>query len=520
MPEPQPEKTELSFPLERYPGINRFALDRVRGVDAANSFLPRASHNAAGARDPELVAELIASNARWGNDVHEVLTAWRDGETATIIAGQQVGFAGGPFYTLAKIASMLRLRRDLEKSGRKATVFFWLATEDHDYDEVSTLTLWQRDELHLLRATERPRASYSVGGLPVPASLRRQYEQLTGDHPDWLRDEITFAESFARLLAQVLEGQRVVLVDSLSPALRKAGKDLFLQIIDHQPEMQKELTKRTEELRRAGYAPQVEPHEDGEWGLLHFLSEDGERRPLRFDGTIWRIGEDVVTFDVLRERVMAHPEQVSTGALVRPLLQDVVFDTDVFVGGPAEVAYYAQVAALHQLVGRRLPDVQLRGHALVAPQKRLRTLNRYGIDPARIFDGVETIAAGLDPARLSEADRIVKAASASLAEATRSLDQLLAGVDESVRDSVGRSERHLSYHLQKLAERTRRAIGRREAERFDAIAKTVRLLAPDGRPQDRIIAWISLWQMYGRSLLERLVETIEPNQAVVKIVGM
>ena len=44
-------------------------------------------------------------------------------------------------------------------------------------------------------------------------------------------------------------------------------------------------------------------------------------------------------------------QRTSTSALTRPLLQDFVFAPDVFVGGPAEVAYYAQIAPLHELLG-------------------------------------------------------------------------------------------------------------------------------------------------------------------------
>jgi uncharacterized protein YllA (UPF0747 family) len=63
----------------------------------------------------------------------------------TIIAGQQVGFAGGPLYTLAKLASLVRFKRDMAKQGIPVTAFFWLATEDHDFDEVATLNRARRD---------------------------------------------------------------------------------------------------------------------------------------------------------------------------------------------------------------------------------------------------------------------------------------------------------------------------------------------------------------------------------------
>ena len=81
------------------------------------------------------------------------IARWARGETFTVIAGQQVGFAGGPIYTLAKLAGMLKLKRDNEARGIPTTVFFWLATEDHDFAEVATLSLPKRDPKQQLDLT-------------------------------------------------------------------------------------------------------------------------------------------------------------------------------------------------------------------------------------------------------------------------------------------------------------------------------------------------------------------------------
>ncbi|HWW59785.1 MAG TPA: bacillithiol biosynthesis BshC, partial [Thermoanaerobaculia bacterium] len=142
---------------------------------------------------------------------------WTNGGQA-IFAGQQVGFAGGPLYTLAKIATIVRMKRDLEKSGQPATAFFWLATEDHDWDEAATLYVPAKDrqtDLAELRAIRTNGRHAMVGPQPIPESLIVQLLALLGiERPQWLREGITFGESFAELIAEVFGGE-VVLVDSL-----------------------------------------------------------------------------------------------------------------------------------------------------------------------------------------------------------------------------------------------------------------------------------------------------------------
>src|SRR6185436_6224695 len=104
------------IPRSRYPGFNQFVLDWVTGDKRATKFLPRVAAGAlarpasGGARrHTDLVEPIAAFNQRFGSFVKPQLESWARGETITIIGGQQVGFAGGPLYTLAKIASMLKM---------------------------------------------------------------------------------------------------------------------------------------------------------------------------------------------------------------------------------------------------------------------------------------------------------------------------------------------------------------------------------------------------------------------------
>src|SRR5206468_944890 len=133
----------LELSLADYPGMNPFVLDWLSG--RADSLLPRRAGEKVPQADegvsPELTAALIESNKRWGLFVRDEVESWARGESVALIAGQQVGFAGGPLYTLAKIASLLKLKRQF----KSATVFFWLATEDHDFDEAATLSIPVKD---------------------------------------------------------------------------------------------------------------------------------------------------------------------------------------------------------------------------------------------------------------------------------------------------------------------------------------------------------------------------------------
>jgi bacillithiol biosynthesis cysteine-adding enzyme BshC len=493
----------MRVPLQHYPGMNRFVLDWLGGDER---FLRRATPNLNPHRrislGPELVTAIDQSNRHWGIFAADALRKWSTGETLTIIAGQQVGFAGGPLYTLAKIATLVRFKRDMENQGIPVTPFFWLATEDHDFDEVATLCVpvknQQRDLLWMRAVRTTPNRAI-VGPQPIPETLITQLLSLVDlPRPTWLREGITFRDSFAELIASIF-GSEVILLDALLPELRKAGAPLFNQIRTREAEIQSALRDRSNALKFAGYTEQVTPNEDGQYTLLYSLDAHDNRQPTT-DNT--------------------PPERISTSALTRPLLQDAVIQPDIFVGGPAEVAYYAQLAPLHQLLGIRIPRVALRAHALIAPRRVLRAIDRYKIDPSEVFRSADEILAEREPEGVARIKAITERGQRDLLARIAEIGELALPADHSLAGSIQKSIGHLEWHFNKLSERAVKGLVRKEKERLAATRELVATLYPDGHVQDRIASWFAMWCEHGQHLVDRLLDELEPDSACFKIVEL
>ncbi|HUF19016.1 MAG TPA: bacillithiol biosynthesis cysteine-adding enzyme BshC [Thermoanaerobaculia bacterium] len=514
----------LRLPLESYPGLNRFALDLVKGAGRAAGFLnrrPVESMQPSGVSKPEALASALAeSNRRWGNEAGSELNAWKDGRTVSLVAGQQVCFAGGPLLILVKLASLLKIREDLARRGVPATVFFWMATEDHDFDEVASITVQTRTGRARLRAAGES-SRQMVGPLPVDGGLRNSLIETLGiEPPRWLREGISYGDSFAELLAEVLRDRGVVLVDSMLPELRRGGREFFLSIVERMEQAERRVTDRSSEIRQAGYTPQVVPAEDGHYSFLYRVDEKGERQPIRMDQGEWKVGGRRSSRNEVLAMVEQEPERISTGVLARPLLQDRVLHTDLFLGGPAEVSYYAQLAPLHEMFGIAQPHAGLRGHLLAAPARTLRPVVDYGLGPEDLFRTPEEIIARLDP---SLPERMRAAIEASAGELERGLEGILEAVleaDPQLARSAGRRLGRIRYHLDRLSEQGERAAMRKDGERYNALVRLAETLHPDGAPQDRHVAWITFWTQYGSHLVERIVDEVEPDAPVLKVVGL
>lgn len=518
------DRTTLAFDLSRYPGINDFALDLVRGAANAARFCRRPDLGAIAAdgrdADPALASALARCNREWGNDVDALVAGWSAGRAVAIVAGQQVGFGGGPLYTLAKIASLLALRRKLAGNGIEAVPFFWLATEDHDYAEIASLLFQSAGDLtYLSGAQPAGPGRRTVGALEVPEELREGLVAKLDSRPRWLRPGITFRDAFAELITDTVGAGEVVLVDALLPELRTAGAPVLLAIAERLPQIEAAIDGRSQELADAGYRPQVTRRRGAGYSLLYTLERDGLRDQVDVhEGGVSIAGRRRSLADLL-SRIRSAPESISTGVLARPLLQDFALRPAIFVGGPAEVSYYAQLGAVHQMLELEQPAVALRGHLLVAPLRRLRALDRYGFQPPDMFEPLERIVAAREVDAGKRIDTIAGRARAAVEDAVTGLGEITSA-DPALPRSLRRSARKIEYHLEKMRERSRRAAARIDGERWRALSQLQRILYPRGSVQDRVAGWIGWWNLWQGELVPRLVAEAEPDAPVVKIAGL
>ena len=496
-------------PLVQYPGMNRFVLDWLAGNPKATQFLPHVPRP-----DPSpssrlgmtaVIEALEASNKRWSSNIGDELRRWSSGKTSTIVTGQQVGLAGGPLYTLTKLATAIQLKRQLAAKGQAATIFFWLASEDHDYAEAATLHVpVSGGQMDLL--TIRPRivdSRHAVGPMPLPEEeIRQLLDALKVPRPSWLREGITFTDSFAELLASTFSGEPIVFVDSLLPELRRTGAPLFEAIMSRWTDLQRAITKRSSELRDAGYECQVGPRENGLYTLLFRLDKEMQRHMIE------------------HAEPVGDTASLSTSAITRPLLQDFVLRPDVFIGGPAEVAYYAQIAPFHELLGIPMPRVSLRGHVLVAPRRVLRAAERHGIDPQNAFRSPDQILAEREAPGVAEINAIAERARKKLSEDIAKIGEIALPAEHALARAINRSIGHIEYHFNKLTERAIRGLARKDRERYLAAKELVSTLYPDRHVQDRVVSWFALWTKYGETMLPAIVDNAFADDANFRIASV
>src|SRR6266852_5151939 len=289
----------------------------------------------------------------------------RSGTTA-VVTGQQLGLFLGPLYTFYKAASAIAAAGALEReSGIRCVPIFWMQTEDHDFPEI--------DHCHLLlpdgsRQTLRLNDTLGESGQRVSVKHR-----LLGE--DCLRLAAALEDGLGEL---PYAGEGLILLDPRDAAIAKGtASPIYRRSLIESERIATALLERIEVLASAGFATQVHVRAASPLFFFHPGGPESERFRLERQGDVWVLvgTNQSISTDELLPLLEAEPLRFSSSALMRPILQDHLIPTAAYVGGPAEVSYFAQLPPLYEIFQLPMP--------LVVPRARFRLLEGRAISLLR-----------------------------------------------------------------------------------------------------------------------------------------
>ena len=462
---------------------------------------------------------LLRQNRRWGVDgaALKSIERLRNGAVACI-SGQQVGIFGGPLYSLLKACSAIQMAEELTRRGVDAIPIFWLATEDHDLAEIASATLRNGCELEKLTAATANGSDAPVGPLPLDAEALAAVEKAaTLLCENWVSQALresyrageTYGSAFARLFARLTANTGLVLVDPLDDELHAIAKPIFVQAAERAGELNAALLERGKQLHKAGYHEQVRVTPES---TLLFSLEGNKRTVLHLAGEDFMLGAQRVPRAEVLERIAAHPGEYSANVLLRPVVQDYLFPTAVYFGGPAEVAYFAQAGVVYEKLLGRMTPVLPRLSATLVSAEMSALLERYKLSFRDLFHGTDQVCELLAGRVLEPGLRgALDAAKGALAHHLEAICKELAHLDPTLVEAAARSERKMQYQLHKITGKAARAeLRRNEQVRRDA-HRVLTELFPHKELQERVLPGIYFLAQYGPELIGKLVEAAAPQ---------
>jgi bacillithiol biosynthesis cysteine-adding enzyme BshC len=541
-----------TLPFARIPQQSRLFLEYLEDPTALRRYYPNAVrfHHELAARAPEVLAAhrtdraalcdaLEEMNTRWGAGAETLrnIARLRSPAAVAVVSGQQVGLFTGPLYTIYKALSAVKLAGCLTQRGTEAVPVFWMATEDHDWEEVQGAEFTACDGR--LASTSLPDALHRegapVGHVTIDETTNDVVQRLldllptTEFLPDLetlLRDAYrpgrTYGEAFARLLTALVSRHGLVLLDPLDPRLKRLAAPLYAEAAHHAPEIAAAVEARSRALVADGYHAQVHASPDA---FPLFIHLDGARRAItrrsddgRYQAKGAKDGESY-TAEELGELAASDPERFSPNVTLRAVVQDYLLPSIAYFGGAAEIAYFAQTAEVYRLLERPATPILHRASLTLVERRTGRTLERYNLHLADFFNGLDTVIARVVEEHLgAEQAHAFDRAEASVGVALDELGENLRRFDPTLADALAHGTQKIEHQLAGLRTRFHRAQMARDRAAHRQLERAYAALYPEKTLQERHLNITSLIARHGRYCLDWIYDAIDLGSVEHQIV--
>ncbi|MGD0221388.1 MAG: bacillithiol biosynthesis cysteine-adding enzyme BshC [Terriglobia bacterium] len=473
----------------------------------------------------EIAEILTRQNRAFGCSEPTLANIQRLSESGTfaIVTGQQVGLFSGPAFTLYKALTTVRLAQSLSEQGYPCVPVFWLATEDHDLDEVAQGATFD-DEYNLVPlhdSGDRPSPRSPVGEVRHTAEVSAALDQMEAVLPEGesrarllqdLREcyvpGATWGRSFARFLTRLFGRWGVILLDPLDESVRRLSSGVYQQALGKAAEFRAGVLENSHALVQRGYHAQVHVVEDS---TLVFVARHGDRIALhQRDGRFFLDGSEEISLSKLQSLIAERPLDFSPNVLLRPLVQDLLLPTLAYVAGPSELAYLGQAKSLYEALGRPQPVVFPRAAFTLIDSRTDRLMEKYKLGLEDVWQGDEHLSQKIAATGYAEGW------SERYDQSERELEQLLTRLqgdieklDPTLLDSLQHTKEKMKYQMERLRGKlTRAALGRSDllVRHVQALS---RFLTPHKDLQERRVGGAYFLGRVGYDLLDRLLAQIQ-----------
>ena len=534
-----PHQSKLFLDYLRDPvSLKRYYPNAVASFLDISSFVPQVLTNYKSDRN-RLCDALVEINSNAGacDKTFDNITILSEADTVAVVTGQQAGLFSGPLYTVYKALSAIKISAELNAAGIKAVPVFWVATEDHDLDEISQ-THFIDNAGGLTESRYRPEsyAKYSpVGNIVIDSAITNTIDHLFDALPATefsgsIRDSLKecwspgsrIGDAFSKNLASILGRFGIIIIDPMHPGIKSLASPIYVDAIEKSAEVVSHIRKKGSELKTDGYHVQVLVEED--YFPLFRIDDEGRRVALRkvVDG-VYRSREENKEFSIVELASIARdePARFSPGVMLRPVVQDYLLPTVCYFGGAAEIAYFAQNSAAYRVLDRPVTPIMHRQSLTVVEAKHRRALDKFGLGFTDLFDGSDRIvervgAKQLSPGISADLDSVEE----SIGGALDRLDQDLSQIDRTLSDSLAKRRKKIMHHIAALQKSAARAQARKDATIERQIKAALDTLLPNGELQERILNVHSFINKYGEYFIDMLYDAVDLNDQAHRIIEL
>jgi uncharacterized protein YllA (UPF0747 family) len=423
------------------------------------------------------------------------------GATLAITTGQQPGLFTGPLYTIYKALSAIAVAARLERERRVPVVpVFWVAGDDHDFQEANHATLLNSSgEPLTVVLRERPADALALPlyhercGPEIAAAL----DQVRQGTPDsefkeavltWLaaayRPDATLADAAATAIQALLGPLGLAVVRPYTASMKGAMAPLLVRALGT-------------------------TLDDGLSPVLIEAKHGRDRLRPEGDAFVTRRSGERFTRAELERIAGDAPERLSPNVLLRPVIEAALLPTVAYMAGPGELDYFPSAAPLYRALDVSPQTALPRWSGTLVESRVDKVVEKHGLKmddfaaPPGAVEG-RLVRDQLPPevaATLESLKEEIRSAYGRVSDGARRVDPTLERTVESARNAA-------LGGMQDIEKKIVAALKRTNDTLVGQLARARAALFPTGQPQERVLTYASMAIRYGPALLTALADEV------------
>jgi bacillithiol biosynthesis cysteine-adding enzyme BshC len=480
----------------------------------------------------EIPEILIRQNREFKNSdkIIQTIEKLRAPNSVAIVSGQQVGLYGGPLYTIYKIITVLKLVNQLTKRypGWQFVPLFWMEIADSDYQEINHFYLInQTNELVRLGLPEMEDDYRSIYRRTIPTEITQLQTQLSRLFPaNEYRDAVLkraqkiyspgkfFQTAFAEWLQYLLADYGIPVICPTDESLTRLAQPIYESALKNWQDIQQQFLEGKQLLLQKKYHAQIQL--DNEQTLLFYEADDGSRSRIDGQNRDYLIKapqkDQKITAADLFYRLSEQPERFTPNVALRPLIQDWLLPTLIYVGGPAEISYAAQLKPLYENFRIVQPILYPRARVSLIEAKIEKVIAKFKIDISEIFElRSEWLQHKLQSQSDAQFKRLFEGTGTVIKDEMIKLQESLSKLDQNLEANIQKTTANMLESLDKLRQKTDEAYRRKMDIDINQLSKVLINLFPQGNFQERKVNILQYIIRYGPEFVVKLYDSIDVN---------
>lgn len=426
-----------------------------------------------------------------------------EANTFTVTTGHQLNIFTGPLYVIYKLVTTINLAKKLREAypAYNFVPVYWMATEDHDFDEINHFQLFGRK--HTWK-TEQRGAVGRMSPAELVELLKTVPEKLFLFEEAYAK-HATLADAVRYYMNELFGQEGLVCLDADDPELKRLFAPVMLDELVQQQAV-KLVNKTTAELEELGYGSVITPRDIN----LFYLDDQLRERIEKVEDDKYQVVHTQQTFTKaeIEQLVAEHPERLSPNVVLRPVYQETILPNLAYIGGPSEVPYWMQLKGVFDQYKLPFPLLMPRNFALYIPRVSAQRIAKLGLAPEDLFKNTIQLKHEFVESHTRHALKFDKENKA----VNQSLDAMLhkaMRVDPTLEKAVLAETKRFANAVARLEKKMRRAEERNQVVGVSQLLAVKEELFPGGGLQERSENFLTFY-LNDNSFLQNLLAYFDP----------